>query len=185
VYFVLLAAALAILAGVVVVAMGKGGEIAQSRRDLPLLPARIRTAADVTMLRLPLGLYGYAEDATDEALDAAARLIAEQNAEIARLRDELWRMRMHRSADPRPGLRSISSLAEQAPEDEAAPSDGRDMHAEGAGDPNDAGEPSEPDVGQPELRQPEVRQPGAVDSDADDAVLRGRAPVGGQPWPKP
>ena len=39
---------------------------------------------------LPLG---YQEQATDEALDAAARLIAEQEAEIARLREEVWRLR--------------------------------------------------------------------------------------------
>jgi hypothetical protein len=93
VYFVLLAAAIAILAGVVVVAMGRGGEIAQSHRDAPVRPPRIRTAADLAMLRLPVGLFGYQEQATDAALDAATRLIAEQQAEIARLRAEAWRLR--------------------------------------------------------------------------------------------
>jgi hypothetical protein len=128
VYFVLLAAALAILAGVVVVAMGRGGEIAQSRRDVPVRPPRIRTAADIAMLRLPFGAFGYQEHATDEALDAAARLIAEQDAEIARLREELWRMRTERAADPRPGGKNSSPAAAEAtheapdPGDDALPS---------------------------------------------------------------
>jgi hypothetical protein len=93
VYFVLLAAALAILVGVVVVAMGRGGEIAASQRDLPVLSPRIRSAHDIARLRLPVGLFGYQEQATNEALEAAARLIAEQDAEIARLREEVWRLR--------------------------------------------------------------------------------------------
>ncbi len=99
-YFVLLAAAIAILAGVVVVAMGRGGEIAQSHRDTPAGPPGIRTAADLAMLRLPVGLFGYQEEATDAALDAATRLIAEQQAEIARLRAEARRLGPQRDADP-------------------------------------------------------------------------------------
>jgi hypothetical protein len=92
VYFVLLAAAIAILVGVVVVAMGCGGEIVRFDRDAPLVPPRIRTATDIATLSLPLGLFGYQEQAADAALDAAARLLAEQDAEIARLRAELWRL---------------------------------------------------------------------------------------------
>jgi hypothetical protein len=99
VYFVLLASALAILAGVVAVAKGRGGEIARSDRDLPVLPPRIRSARDLARLRLPIGLLGYAERATDDALDAAARLIAEQEAEIARLREEVWRLRPKRNQE--------------------------------------------------------------------------------------
>jgi hypothetical protein len=92
VYFVLLSVAIAILVGVVVVAMGRGGEIARFHRDLPLVASRIRTATDIATLRLPLGLLGYQEQAADAALDAAARLLAEQEAEITRLRAELWRL---------------------------------------------------------------------------------------------
>jgi hypothetical protein len=102
VYFVLLAAAVAILAGVVVVAMGRGGEMAQCHRDAPMRPPRIRTAADLAMLRLPVGLFGYQEEATNAALDAATRLIAEQQAEIARLRADAWRLRPQRDADADP-----------------------------------------------------------------------------------
>jgi hypothetical protein len=96
---VLLATALAILAGVVAVAQGRGGEIARSRRDLPVLPPRISSASDVARLQLPIGLLGYSEQATDDALDAAARLLAEQQAEIARLREEVWRLRPQRNQE--------------------------------------------------------------------------------------
>ena len=71
---VLLTAAIAILAGVVVVAMGRGGEIARFDRDLPMTPPRVRGASDLALLQLPIGLFGYQEQATREALDAAARL---------------------------------------------------------------------------------------------------------------
>ncbi len=69
VYFVLLAAAIAILAR-----RGRRSRWAgaarsrESSRDLPVLSPRIRTAADIARLRLPVGLFGYQEQATDEAL---------------------------------------------------------------------------------------------------------------------
>jgi hypothetical protein len=92
VYFVLLAAAIAILAGVVAVAMGWGGEMAASSRDLPQFPLWASTASDVAMMRLPAGLLGYQREATDQALYAISLLVADRDAEIARLRDELWRL---------------------------------------------------------------------------------------------
>jgi uncharacterized small protein (DUF1192 family) len=98
VYFVLLAAAVAILACVVAVAMGWGGEMAASRRDLPARGMRARTAAEVAMLRLPAGAFGYQREATDLALHAIAGLVAERDAEIADLRQELWRLRAQRAA---------------------------------------------------------------------------------------
>ncbi len=90
-YLVLLIAAVAILVGVVVVAMGRGGEIALVRRDIPEFRFRIRTPADVAMLRLPIGLLGYREPAASDALRAIASLLAERDAEIASLRDQLAR----------------------------------------------------------------------------------------------
>jgi hypothetical protein len=91
VYLVLLTAAIAILAGVVVVAMGRGGEI---------------DASDLALLQLPIGLFGYQEQATHEALDAAARLLAEQDAEIGRLRKEVERLSagVARQGEPGAGL---------------------------------------------------------------------------------
>jgi hypothetical protein len=92
VYFVLLTAAIAILAGVVVIAMGRGGEIARFDRDLPMTSPQINAASDLELLQLPIGLFGYQEHATRVALNAAARLLAEQGAEIARLREEVARL---------------------------------------------------------------------------------------------
>jgi hypothetical protein len=92
VYFVLLTAALAILAGVVVIAMGRGGEIARFGRDLPITSPQIKAGSDLTLLQLPMGLFGYQEHATRVALNAAARLLAEQDAEITRLREEVARL---------------------------------------------------------------------------------------------
>ena len=88
-YFVLLAAALAILAGVIAVAMGRGGEMAEFGPDRPAAAVRLTSAADVAALRLPVGLLGYQQQAADEALRAAAIVLAEREAEIARLRAEL------------------------------------------------------------------------------------------------
>src|SRR5215472_14018637 len=72
--FVLVTAAAAILAGVVVVAMGRGGELTLFHRDVPAARFRPRRAADVARLWLPTGL------------------IASQEAEIAYLRDEVCRL---------------------------------------------------------------------------------------------
>ena len=87
----LLAAAGAILGGVVVVAMGRGGQIADFRRDIPVLAVRFRTPDEVALARLPLGLFGYQAQATGDALAAAAALVDERDAEIAELRRELSR----------------------------------------------------------------------------------------------
>lgn len=89
VYFVLLAAALAIMAGVVAVAMGWGGEMAEFTADRPTTPIWLATAADVAELRLPLRLLGYQQQATDEALRAVTVVLAAREAEIARLRAKL------------------------------------------------------------------------------------------------
>ncbi len=92
VYLVLLLAAVAIIGGVVVVAMGRGGEIAAFRRDRPVPFTPIRTPADVATLRLPTGPFGYQVQATADALSAVANLLAERDYEIATLRSELWRL---------------------------------------------------------------------------------------------
>ena len=175
-YFVLLAAALAILAGVVVVAMGRGGEIARSRRDLPIRPPRIRSARDVARLRLPIGLLGYQEQATDEALDAAARLIAEQEAEIARLREEVWR--------PRPE-RDQETLAD--PPDGAGPAEAASGQGAGGASPQGDGlRGASPGSASPRGASPRGASPGAASSKgasptgAEDKVPS-PDPVGGQP----
>jgi hypothetical protein len=72
--------------------MGRGGELAHFPRDLPEAVVRFRSPADVVSVRLPLAPFGYQAQATGDALTAAARLVAERDAEIALLRRELRRL---------------------------------------------------------------------------------------------
>ncbi len=89
VYLVLLLAAVGILGGVVVVAMGRGGQIANFRSDIPIPAMRFRTADDVALVKLPLAPFGYQVRATEDALVAAAALVDAREAQIAELRREL------------------------------------------------------------------------------------------------
>ena len=85
----LLAAAAAILCGVVVVAMGRGGELALFPPDLRPLDPEIVTAADVALLRPPAALWGYDRQATHVVLNMVARTVTERDVEIAALRRQL------------------------------------------------------------------------------------------------
>jgi hypothetical protein len=80
--------AVVILAGVVVVAMGRGGEL---ERDRPPEPAasNFRTWYEVASYRPPGALLGYDAAATEHALTEIARAIAERDAEIDLLRRRL------------------------------------------------------------------------------------------------
>ena len=87
--WVLLAAAVVVLVGVIFVAMGRGGELARAPADIRPLDAHIVTAADVALLRPPAALWGYDMRATDEALSMVARTVTERDVEIATLRRQL------------------------------------------------------------------------------------------------
>jgi hypothetical protein len=86
---VLLIVAVAILCGIVVVAMGRGGELARPAADVRPLDGEIMTAADVALLRPPAALWGYDMRATDEALNMVARTVTERDVEIAILRRQI------------------------------------------------------------------------------------------------
>lgn len=81
-------AAAVILGGIIVVAMGKGGELAVSR---PKTPSRtdFESSSDVADYRPPAALIGYSAVATEQALALIARTIAERDAEIDWLRRRL------------------------------------------------------------------------------------------------
>lgn len=91
---IILAAAV-ILGGVVVVAMGRGGELARERPEVPA-SADFRTWSDVARYRPPAALLGYHARTTEHALSLIARTIAERDAEIEWLRERL--------AEARPGF---------------------------------------------------------------------------------
>jgi hypothetical protein len=85
---VLVLAAAVILGGVVVVAMGRGGELSRERHQLPAR-SDFRTWSDVARYRPPAALLGYHAGATEHALSLIARTIAERDAEIDWLRRRL------------------------------------------------------------------------------------------------
>jgi hypothetical protein len=76
---------LAILAVVVLVAMGRGGELSAERTDHAPLDLGPVTATDVVLLRPPTALWGYNMQATDEAMDRIAESIRERDVRIVAL----------------------------------------------------------------------------------------------------
>ena len=90
----LLLAGAVILAGVVAVAMGHGGEMAEFPSDyVPPTLGDLLTAADVAMVRPPSALWGYNTQVTDEALSRIAQIVTERDVEIAVLRQQLAELR--------------------------------------------------------------------------------------------
>jgi hypothetical protein len=94
----LLLAAAVILVGVVSVAMGHGGEMAEFAMDY--LPPDLVTAADVALLRPPSAIWGYNAQVTDEALNQIAQVITERDVEIAVLRQQLAELRSATGSHP-------------------------------------------------------------------------------------
>jgi hypothetical protein len=94
----LLLAAAVILVGVVSVAMGHGGEMAEFATDY--FPPDLVSAADVVLLRPPSALWGYNVQVTDEALNRIAQAITERDVEIAVLRQQLAELRSAAGSHP-------------------------------------------------------------------------------------
>jgi hypothetical protein len=78
-----------IVAGAVLAALGRTGEMAMFLPVAALFQAGEMTAPDVALLRPPLSLWGYNAAATDEALLVIARAMAARDVEIATLRRAL------------------------------------------------------------------------------------------------
>lgn len=86
---VLLLAAAAVLGGVILVALGHGGEMAPFPADCAPPALERVTAADVALLQPPRSLWGYNVQITEDALQTIARAVTERDAEIERLRQQL------------------------------------------------------------------------------------------------
>ncbi len=97
---VLLVAAAVIGVGMIVVAVGRGGEMAEFSADVRPVDADIQTAADVALLRPPGALWGYDKRSTDEALNLVARTVTERDVEIATLRRQIADMQSARENSP-------------------------------------------------------------------------------------
>lgn len=88
----LAAAALAVLAGVVYVVLGKGGQLARFEADHPPLDLptdRPITGTDVARVLLPLAMWGYNVRAVDEVLRRLAGTLRDQELRIAELERRL------------------------------------------------------------------------------------------------
>lgn len=89
-------AAAAVLAAVVVLAMGRGGELAEVHPDYPPLPFpgdRRLLGMDAAVVRLPRGLWGYHVDATDEMLRRFAHALSERDTRLAILEQQVAELR--------------------------------------------------------------------------------------------
>lgn len=74
-----------IVAFVVYLARGRGGELSAERNDYVPLDLGPVSATDVALLRPPTGLWGYSVEATDEAMDRIAESIRERDVRIVAL----------------------------------------------------------------------------------------------------
>ncbi|MGH3400492.1 MAG: hypothetical protein ACRDPO_38010, partial [Streptosporangiaceae bacterium] len=146
---VLLLAALAILAGVVVVAVGRGGELAMFRPDGAARSEAFATAADVASFRPPPAFFGYSATATDEALQRITRVVAERDAEVAWLRGQIAELQGS-AAEPWPGAPAgHGGDPEPASWPDAWTYGGQGSRAETSGRPGpdgDAGRAGEPEA---------------------------------------
>ncbi|HEX3489851.1 MAG TPA: hypothetical protein VHU92_10925 [Streptosporangiaceae bacterium] len=159
---VLLLAALAILAGVVAVAIGRGGELAMFRPDTQAQSAALATAADVAAFRPPLAFFGYSAPATDDALQQITAVVAERDAEVAWLRDQVHRLGGDAedwSADPehRPEIANWPRGWTYAAQERRADAADWSAHAVDA-EPEAEAEP------EPEVQAADVPEPGWSDS---------------------
>jgi hypothetical protein len=86
---VMLVAAVAVLAGIIAVAVGRGGELTFFQADYAPLKLDEITATDVVLFRPPMALWGYSVQATDEALNRIAEALTERDIEITALRQQV------------------------------------------------------------------------------------------------
>jgi hypothetical protein len=168
----LLLAGAVILAGVVAVAMGHGGEMAEFPSDyVPPTLGDLLTATDVAMLRPPAALWGYNTQVTDEALSRIAQIVTEREVEIAVLRQQLAELRSGTRAAAPAGsaTRASAILAEPAPaaaaqpvvpEPEAAEPDAAELEAAEL-------EAAELEAAEPGLPEAEAAEPTAAAAQDD------------------
>ncbi len=82
---VMVIAIIVVLAFVVYLARGRGGELSAERNDYVPLDLGPVSATDVALLRPPTGLWGYNMEATDEAMERIAESIRERDVRIVAL----------------------------------------------------------------------------------------------------
>ncbi|MGA5765115.1 hypothetical protein [Nonomuraea bangladeshensis] len=174
---ILAIAAIAILACVVVVSLGRGGELTEFPPDVPPLglpePGQL-TAVDFMALQLPVNLVGYHTASVDEALRRAATALSERDTRIAVLEQrvsELLSSRLYARqevyASPGAGLRT-----EHEPEapavDRELPESGDPVTSSGASVSWDGGAELQHPPEDPEWRLPADAEPGNDEPENDE-----------------
>jgi hypothetical protein len=175
----LLLAAAVILAGVVSVAMGHGGEMAEFAMDY--LPPDLVTAADVALLRPPSAIWGYNVQVTDEALNEIAQVITERDVEIAVLRQQLAELRSATGSHPAIAATLLArSKAASARGFSTREAGTREADAAEAGSPGAAADPLDPPSAEAETPGGDVPRIGAAgtNSPGSAAPRSGEAAAG-------
>ena len=173
----MLVAALVILAGVVVVASGRGGEMAPEYPDYPPIDLGPVSAADVALLRPPSAAWGYNMRVTDDALETIAQAVTERDIKISALQQEV--------ADLRAELAQDWTRGSVPPG--AAPGDQQALEEEGPGEGPGSDQPARPfgEEGPSDDGAPGTEAPGPPwaqpDQDGSPAQPTGREITAPQP----
>jgi hypothetical protein len=90
----------AVVAGAVLVARGRGGDLSVERNDYLELELGPVSATDIALLRPPMALWGYNMQATDEALDRIAASIRDRDVRIVALEQLVTDLSREPAAQP-------------------------------------------------------------------------------------
>ena len=90
----------AVVAGAVLVARGRGGELSVEGNDYRELELGPVSATDIALLRPPMALWGYNMQATDEALDRIAASIRDRDVRIVALEQLVTDLSREHPAQP-------------------------------------------------------------------------------------
>ena len=189
----MLVAVIVILAGVVVVASGRGGEMAPEYPDYPPIDLGPVSAADVALLRPPSAAWGYNMRVTDEALETIARAVTERDIKISALQQEVSDLREEIAHDwtRQSGAPAATVVAPGAAAEAERPGEGpcstepvRPLDEENAaaaaqwpGPPWAQPEPIQPHTSQPQAAGPQAAGPQAAGPQAAEPEPTAPQPV--------
>ena len=166
-----------ILVGVVGVAMGRGGEMAEFAGDyLPPTMDDMVTAADVASVRPPPALWGYNVQVTDEAFSRIAQVVTERDVEIAVLRQQLADLRSASGSQPSPTAEPRAGWGSGRAPGAARPASAREPGA-ATTRPASAREPGPASTWEPGAAS--AAEPGAARPQPDQAPAAGAGEPGG------
>ncbi|MFA1540668.1 hypothetical protein [Actinomadura monticuli] len=116
---VLVLAGVAVLGAVVVLAMGRGGELAEAHPDYPPLQldaeGRPILGADGSRLRFPATIWGYQMQVTDEAVHRLTTALQERDARVADLERQLHDLRRRVDEPPIGALHGLEEPGDGVP----------------------------------------------------------------------